>query len=695
MANKLDILLRYPQRGWPIFPCKPDGKKPLTANGFKDATYEASKIREWHEKWPDANWGMATGEASGVLVVDLDAKSGGFESWEQLRTEYPEPIETITVSTGGGGQHLWFRMPDADIRNSAGLIAPGIDIRANGGYVIVPPSKTKRRYQFRLSPDDVELEPPPDWLLKRLNSRPSQPVAERIPDIVAEGERHQTLISMAAALRNNGFEREEIIAALMALRARRFQDGTHPVTDEEVIQAADWVATKRPGRRLTDLGNAERLIDQYGDKIRFCYDNGKWYLWNKKRWVEDAEADIEIMAYRTVRVIFSEAKNEGDPAKRRELAKWAIQSEARHRIKNMLELAKPIRTISIAQMNSDPMLLNCRNGTVDLRTGDLKPHDPGDYITKIVAADYDPRAECPAWLESLDLWTGGDAELQLYLQKMVGYALTGNTDEHALFFIFGSGNNGKSTFIETLLHLMGDYGQRTRIEALLASWNAGENANPHVARLAGARFVVASEVPEGRKINESLVKDLTGGDRVTARYLHQNPFEFAPTHKLLLVGNYKPRVAGDDLGFWRRMHVIPFNVTIPEERRRPMSEMLQMFAKEASGILTWAVEGCLFWQADNRIEKPPCVENATNEYRTEEDLIQSFLNEECEQHPDYTEGKDVLYTRWKTWTENAGERWAAKQSKRWFTQRLMARGFEHFGHGRSSLKGVRLKTKVV
>jgi putative DNA primase/helicase len=236
---------------------------------------------------------------------------------------------------------------------------------------------------------------------------------------------------------------------------------------------------------------------------------------------------------------------------------------------------------------------------------------------------------------------------------------------------------------------MGDYAQRTDIEALMAKWNTGQ-ANPHVADMAGARFVLASEIPENRKINEALIKDLTGGDSMTARHLFSNPFTFTPSHKLWLFGNHKPRVTGTDWGFWRRMRVIPFNVTIPEDVQKPFSEVMDVFEKEMPGILSWAVLGSVLWQTEG-LDMVKAVEDATKEYRTEQDIVQQFFDECCEAHPDHSIAKGALYLAWREWCEGSGEDQARRRSKTWFTRQMTKRGFESGGAGRQFLNGLRLK----
>lgn len=712
--KKLKQLQWYLGHQLPIFPCywitsdacscgnyncKSQGKHPLVENGFYAATTELSQVEEWHQRWPNANWAVRTGDVSnggaGLLVIDIDPRHSGDATWEMLRDENPGPVETVTVRTGGGGIHYWFQYPEGySIPSKAGGLGPGVDQKADGGYVLIPPSKTAQPYTFEFNPTETEIQALPGWILSRLTklTRPSQEALEvrfGSAATIPVGERHNSLITFGAALRQKGLAPDEIKAALLTVRDNRFEEIDQD-SEAEIEAIVQWLAEKSPGYSPSDLGNAERFIDQHGQDVRFCYQWDRWLVWNGKRWASDEDGEVVRRAHDTIKGIYAEAAKCTDEGRRKSLAKHALVSEARYRIEAMLQSAKPYLAVTPDQLDQHSMLLNCSNGIINLDNGELLPHDRSYMLTKLVEVDYDQKAVCPAWEKFLDLITGDDQSLKLFLHLAVGYSLTGRTDEHSLFFLFGTGKNGKSTFTETLRRLFNDYSQRTDIEAIMQSFGGrGAAASPYIANLAGARFVLASEMPEGRRLNESLIKDLTGGDSITARYLFGNPFTFTPTHKLWVFGNYKPKVGGTDEGFWRRMRVIPFKVTIPEEIRRPMSEVLVEFESELPGILAWAVYGCLLWKS-NGLEMPEAVKEATTSYRSEQDLVQQFIDECCEMHPEHKIEKDELYKAWREWCENAGEEGAKSRSKRWFTQQFTSRGLEPGGKGNGLLVGVRL-----
>jgi putative DNA primase/helicase len=714
--NKFSKLRFYANKGWPIFPvtwlingqcscgrsdCNSPGKHPLVDGGFYSATTDLDQIRGWQEKWPDANWGMRTGDkkdgGAGIVVIDIDHKTDGFFTWDLLREENPGPIETVTVATGNGGQHLWFLYPEGtDIRSGAGVLGKGVDIRANLGYVLVPPSFTTNLYRFELNPSETSLIEMPAWIRSKLNGNvrslqvKHQPAAARLATVINQGERHQSLTSIAGSLKNTGLRDDEIRATLQVIRDERFDSGDHEVTDDEIEGVVQWIKNKQSEYPFTDLGNAERFLAMHEGRVRYCYAWEKWLSWDGRHWKVDDSAEIYRLAHETVRAIYIEASNAKDDQARQAIAKHAIRSEARFHIENMLACVKPYIGVRPEELDTHPMLFNAANGVIDLLDGNLRPHDPALMLTKISDIEYGPGARCPEWEKSMDLFTGGDKESAYFLQKAVGYTLTGRIDEHCLFFLFGLGQNGKTVFTEVIRRLMGDYAKRIDIDALMQNRNLGTVANPYIAAMAGARFVLASEIAESRKVNESLAKDLTGGDAVTARFLFSNPFTFEPSHKIWLYGNHKPKVEGTDLGFWRRIRVVPFPVTISDDVKRPMRELMDIFTREMPGILNWAVLGCVFWQNDG-LEMPEAVKTATVEYRTEMDQVMQFITEKCEMHPDYSVNKDTFYTAWKKWCDDQGDDEAKRRTKKWVTNRLRENGFTSGGDGKKAYIGLKVK----
>jgi len=352
------------------------------------------------------------------------------------------------------------------------------------------------------------------------------------------------------------------------------------------------------------------------------------------------------------------------------VVKFARQSENRTRLESMIALTQvqPGIPATPEDFDSDPFLLTVANGTLDLRTGKLREHKREDLITKLAPVEYDPAATCPRWEAFLREVMDGDEEMIRYLQKAVGYSLTGDTGEQVLFFLYGTGANGKSVFLNVIQELLGDYAQQAPTTLLMAKQNEGISND--VARLKGARFVATIETDEGKRMAESLVKQLTGGDKVTARFLRQEFFEFKPEAKIFLASNHKPIIHGSDYGIWRRIHLVPFTVTIPPEKRdRRLPDKLRA---ELPGILRWAVDGLRMWMEEG-LNPPLKVQAATEEYREDMDSLGTFLAECCVTHWSAKVAVGELYREYVAWCEENGE---APMKQRMLGKRLKERGFK-------------------
>ncbi len=450
--------------------------------------------------------------------------------------------------------------------------------------------------------------------------------------------------------------------------------------------APDGVGTEYLGEfRLTDVGNAERLARRYFQELRHSPLTG-WFWWDGCRYRRDEEDRALRFAIDTASSIYHEAAEAEDAKERKELAAWAARSESAQRIRAMLDLARARPEISIAaeQLDRDPMLLNVLNGTIDLRTGELNPHNRTDLITRLAPVQFDPRAEAPLWKAFLTRVFDGDRELIDYVRRVIGYALTGSTDEHAMFILWGQGANGKTVLVETIHALLGDYALTTPADTLLAKRQQGVTND--IARMRGARIVSASETEHGRALAESLVKSLTGGDTIVARFLFRELFQFKPQFKLFLVTNAKPKIAGGDEGIWRRLRLVPFAVTIPRaERDARLAEKLR---EELPGILRWALEGCLDWQ-ERGLADPPAVLHATEVYRDEQDELAGFLSECCIIDKDSTIGASQLFTAYTNYARLAE---VEPMTQTRFGKELNTRGFNKIRNG-SGVKRVGLQLK--
>lgn len=458
---------------------------------------------------------------------------------------------------------------------------------------------------------------------------------------------------------------------------RSQREQTQPKQTQPKQDKADETRQEKPNLGFdemihnTDLGNAQRLVQRFGEDIRYLDSWRSWFLWDGHQWKQDDTRQIERYAKGTVRGMYREAADIDDDDERKFLIKWARKSEAKSRLDAMVQLARSEPGIPILhdQLDKDPMILNVANGVIDLSDGTLHEPDRKRLITKIAPVVYDASATCPTWDAFLDRIMDHNADLIAFLQRAAGYSLTGLTNEQCLFFMYGTGRNGKTTFVETLKALMGDYAKKAPSEIMMAQRYSGGASN-EIAALRGARLVCLAEVEEGRRLSESMAKDLTGDDTIHARFLYQEGFDFKPQHKIWMYGNHKPVIRGTDEGIWSRIPLIPFTVYIPRAERDP--SLPGKLLAELPGILRWAVEGCLEWQRGG-IQFPKEILAATQEYRSEMDVLGAFIEDCCVIHTDAQVTSRAIYAAYTEWCERNGEKPIRKNL---FGQRLKERGFE-------------------
>lgn len=467
--------------------------------------------------------------------------------------------------------------------------------------------------------------------------------------------------------------------------ADRSNGNGHAVTQKKKKTPA---VAAEGGYNLTDMGNAERLRDLFGEDLRYVHPWKKWLHWDGKRWSIDNVAAVRRLGKRTIRAMIQEAIGSNEPGQERptnsDLVEHALATEKRERFTAMLYHAEMELPLLPGDLNNDPWSFNCKNGTIDLRTGKLKSHDREDYISQLCNLEYDPDAQCPLWLKTINLFLAEDPDLIGYFQRLCGYALTGVIRDHILPVAYGLGANGKSTMLGTIMDVLGtDYAMKAPPDMLMSKQQEGHPTDR--TDLFGKRLVVAIESEMGRRLNETMVKELTGGDKIRARRMREDFWEFDPTHTLLLVTNHKPVIRGTDNGIWRRLRLIPFKVQVTGDKAdKAMPEKLRA---EFPGILAWCVKGCLDWQAQGLAE-PPCVTAATKEYRQEQDVIGAFLEEHTIIASVAKVKSGILYERYKRWAETTGEHVATCTA---FGMAIQERGVEKRRSGGIWYHGIGLK----
>ena len=438
-----------------------------------------------------------------------------------------------------------------------------------------------------------------------------------------------------------GSEFEEVV--LEILSGPNFNNGQW----SQAVQRLKVHRFDRVNFPLSDLGNAERFQQQHGATVKYDHTRHAWLIWDGHKWGIDETDEIISMMASSLRGRYSDAENLETETERKAAVKWALLCESRSKIADALKLAQSLPGIrtSSTDFDLDQLLVNCRNVTLDLRSMNARQHDHRDMMTKSLSVDYDEDATCQ-WFENyLSELFDADNERILFLQQSCGLALSGTTDEQFLWFPYGGGLNGKTTFTKIITGILGSYHLSAPANMLLV--RKGEGANNDVARLHGARLVTCQEIESGRRLAESQVKSLTGGDRIVARFLYGEYFEFEPSHKIWLIANHKPIITGTDEAIWRRVLLVPFLKQIPPEKRRPMAELLRMAEREGPGILNWMIEGWTSYK-QHGLQIPERVRAATRSYRQESDTLRQFI-EECTTDSGEVSTTD-LYTAFKSWS---------------------------------------------
>lgn len=694
--------------------CKSPGKHPiydknLQPHGPKSAATDAEKIHKLWTKYPFANVAIATGKASGIDVIDIDVKNGksGADTIAEKAKELGQPVSKNTVRqmTGGGGWQLFYKYT-GKIKGKA-RFAELLDSRSDGNYVVVPPSRhvSGKRYAWKEPLIGGTLAKMPEWMIEWIVGRnggvgEQQGMNGHIdPSIVLsgvpEGARDETLFRYACSLRARGVAFEEA-KTLVLLAARNCKP---PFPDQEALRklGSAWkynLGSPKKKRKshvieglqfpLTDQGNAERIVAQHGDIMRWCEERKTWMVWGGKKW----EAD-NLIPYQkvieTARKIPDEAELLDSEEAKDAVIRHALRLESWSGADAALRFARSMSKIAIDMFDADDDIINCRNGVLRLDTGELKASAKSFWCSKMAPVSYDPDAEAPRWDLFLEEIFGGDAEMIDWIQKAVGYTLTGHVVESCIFICYGTGANGKTVFTDTIKSMMGDYARSVPFD-ILTEKESSNNAAHALAGLNGIRYAPTSETDSSQYINEALVKRITTREYVSARFLYQDFFEYRPRYKIWFACNHKPRTKSQDHGLWRRIRLIPFNVTIPDERQD--HRLQEKLLDELDGIFTWAVEGAKRWYLEG-LGIPEAVEAATREYRETFDILGDFLEERCIVSNHVQVGASELYSAYREWIDARGERPLSQTA---FGVHLVERGFERRKvAGRKRYLGIGLK----
>ena len=703
MSKVLKAGVAYAKMGWRVIPlhtikngkctcskgqeCDSSGKHPRIVNWPNEATTDIGKITNWFTTWRDSNIGIATGSGSGFIVLDIDPRHGGDENLNDLQAEYGQLPDTIEALTGGGGRHLLFKHPGGTVQNRVGVdesLAPGVDVRADGGLIVVSPSMhiSGNRYEWEASsrPDEIEFaELPNSWLTLIKGENPSKSANGRlqsVDEVIPEGERNDTLFRIASSLRAKGLNFDEIYAAVWQVNINRCKP---PLSDDEIktlvasaskYEAGSFkIADLKKSYKCTDAGNSERFADMLRGRYLYVSEQKSWYCFVDKVWEEDYKNHIVQDIINCLRQAQKEALSIEDEDKRTKTLKWLLLSESQARISAALNLmsSAPFMCARVNQFDNDDMTLCVQNGIVDLKTGKLHPHDRSKYLTKISNVEYNPDAQSQFFDNFLDEITEGNKEKRRYLQKLCGYCCTGKITEEEFYQGKGSGQNGKTKLFETIKHCLGSYAVTASPDILMAK---DMTSVPNdVARLNGTRLVLMSEPDPGKRFSDNAIKSLTGGDTIIARYLHKEFFEFSMKAKMIMLTNHEIKAIGTDHGLWRRMVIIPFTYQVPEDKKD--KNLQGKLIDDAEAVLAWMVQGCLMWQQEG-LQQPQELIQVKYEYRQGQDAVGLFIDECCTENQKSKVKASKLYNSYKKWCESSGE---YELSHREFSKRLREKGY--------------------
>lgn len=700
-SSTLHAALEYAARGWAVLPVQPRGKTPIVDDWPSQASCDPETIRGWWERFPSAGVGIATGPGSGLVVLDVDPDATGDESLLALVHAHGRLPGTAISLTGGGGRHYLFAHPGGDIRNSAGKLGPGLDVRGAGGFVVAPPSVHPNGREYTWDggePGDVaEL---PGWLLELLTRSPARTGNGRpsADEPIPAGQRNDTLASLAGSMRFRGMRGSEILAALRVVNEGRCQP---PLDDDEVAGIAESIARYDPtappvpassvlkpspsggGDLLAESadhgGHSRCTLARYPG--RFLHTDAKgWLAYDGKRW---SAGGAEQAVDRAILETLEARRLAGVRAEREAVVKSTRGS--RYNISGTKALLA-----SNAQVHADlthfdqvPDHLNVANGVLNLRTGALAAHTPTQLFTYCLPVAYDPDADTGFWEDFLWSAVGGDQEIMEFLKVAVGYSITGHTWEEVLFYLYGPTRAGKGTFTETLLAMLGH--QPLGVEADFASFTAprwGDTQNFDLAPLRPSRFIVASESGKREQLNPAVIKRLTGGNHIRCAYKYGDHFTYRPAFKLWLVSNHIVTTDVDDDAAWARVRVVAFPTSYLGREDKTLKAKLRA-PDNLPGVLAWAVQGARKWYQSG-LPYPESVRLETQAHRAQQDFVAQFLAEvpELAEDPGDVDRHRVeefyvtsasLYQAYKDWCQENG---VPPKFQKAFSQALTARGFE-------------------
>lgn len=714
--------------------CKAAGKHPLWTAWQQKATSKASIVQRQWPTALGVGIGIHLGK-SGLVVLDVDPRNGGDSSLlkleARLRFSFTSTAQVI-AATGGGGQHFYHAVGHGQedwlqsLKRNLAREYPGLDLLWGDHYCVAAPSVHRCGDTYRWTQEDWEFVTPLPAELLALGDSAVTRQAEghssaeawdvfanvTLQDAETPASVERVLSALAHisadcprdewrdvlfALHSTGWDRAEQIAQEWSLTAphrfdhRSFATVWRSAKDDRakavtlgtlfhVAKQNGWVDPRSDAggglETYGDISNGRRFADRYRKCLLYCSAVSSWYAWDGMRWVPGADSQ----ALQAAKVVAEEITNEtfralrDDPTEQHKRQNNQALNVHRNikRLEAMLAAARTEPGMAVdspSAFDAEPWFLGVRNGIVNLRSGQLLAPDPAQGISKQAGTVFDADATCPRWIAFLEGVFEGDAEMIAFMQRVAGYCLTGHVYEEKLFFLFGHGRNGKSVFCTVLEAALGDY--VVSVSSALLTKGSGSEGERYIARLAGARMASANELGASEVWDDERIKTLTSRDRIAARRLYGEAYEFEPTHTLLIRGNHQPGVHDAGEGMWRRMVLVPFKHQFTDAEVIPDLDR-QLIGDELPGVLAWAVRGCLDWQ-EGGLRIPTSIQALTSEYRRDTDLLGMFLSD-CTRCDERAETSiSLLYVTFERYCKNQGVR---PPSRIAFGRQLRSRGFE-------------------
>ena len=694
----LDKALEYAAKGWPVFPLTPRGKRPATSKGFKDATTDPDTIRYWWRRWPNANIGLHPG-AAGLIVIDIDTghdgavTDDGFALLGRIMDEHP----TMACLTGSGGYHLYYKKPEGvTFSNTSGDLPSGFDVRSDGGYVILPPSvhPNGNAYKWLTDDDIVTLPKFLTHLIKpQKKKRKTRDVVVPLGNVTdyvegqmqalcsavssaPEGSRHEALKTAAvaaarifltgkvsaddvfnrvhdAAMRS-GLPEDEVDGVIewARLNAEDFEPWRIPpeaiISDDDINPFEDSEIKDTFG--FNDYENAMAVLKHYENRMLYTVTHG-WLWYEHGVWSRDiAEARVERAITNTLKWRVREALKSGSSG--------AIKYNApnTNRVRGIKAMLQTLQATSISEFKQQTNLLNCKNGVIDLRTGELLPHNPDYKFMHQAPIAYDPNADRSVWLKFLGDVTP-DEEIIYYLQRLVGYSLTGKTSEELMVYIYGPTRSGKGVFTETLSAIVGRELAKEVSFDILTHRKHADDQNFALAPLKEARLVFASESRERQRLDEAKLKRITGGNEVHCAFKHRDFFSYRPAYVVWMSSNFDVNADPDDDAVWGRLRLIPFPNSFLEKEDTKLKERLRTEAA-LQGVLAWAVQGAIHWNAMHvsgvNLSDLQRMKSKKQAIRSSLDVVGRWASEHLEEDEGADEPLSDVYQSYKAWCKENG-----------------------------------------